>query len=506
MTGCSLGWRRGYGLLIGGTLLSVALADFLFYDHVVGWTAGLFAAALLALLVIRGGRFFTHLPGRVLFAAAAGLVVALVEEPGPLPVLMTCLCIAMLAILNRAEWTTSVAAWARRLVHLLTRGLLRLFLDNRVALRWLARQPVSTAGPLRGAAAWGLPALLGLAFVGLFTLANPVISRWVGHAAEQIANVGSFLARCVDVPRNAFWVVTAMTVYALLRVRRGRRVRHAPLPDAAAPHVSFDADPFNADPWDAARLARRAAFESGVVLRCLVVFNALFLLQNGLDVVYLFGGAALPDGMSYATYARRGAYPLVATALLAAAFVLVAFRPGAAAARSAPARRLVYLWVAQNVFLTVTAAWRLDLYVAAYGLTRLRLAAGVWMVLVAAGLAWIGCRIVLRRDNAWLLHANLLTAGVVLYACCFMNVGGTVADFNARHCREAGGEGAPLDLAYLRHLGPEALPALRRVMPLLADPRRAELATAHAQELDTELAEKLSDWHGWTMRRSRLRR
>ena len=35
-----------------------------------------------------------------------------------------------------------------------------------------------------------------------------------------------------------------------------------------------------------------------------------------------------PTASTYAAYAHRGAYPLIATALLAAGFVLVAMRPG----------------------------------------------------------------------------------------------------------------------------------------------------------------------------------
>ena len=50
-------------------------------------------------------------------------------------------------------------------------------------------------------------------------------------------------------------------------------------------------------------------------------------MQTGLDLAYLWGGLALPDGMSHAEYAHRGAYPLVVTALLAAGFVLIAMRP-----------------------------------------------------------------------------------------------------------------------------------------------------------------------------------
>jgi hypothetical protein len=492
-------------LLLGGTIACVALADFLFYGHVVGWTAGLFLAVLLALLTLRGGRFFGNWPGRVLFVAAAGLVVALVEEPGALSVVMATLCVGMLSVLNRAPWFAGVVAWSKRLLDLFTRGLLRLFTDNRIAARWLARHPISGAGPARAAVVWALPVGLGAGFVGLFAIANPLISKWVGQLVDGIGNLWSLCAACFSLPRNAFWLATAMVVYGLLRARRYYGSRGGADGDNGRAAESAPTVEAYVEPWEAARATKRAGFESGVVVRCLAVFNALFLVQNGLDVVYLFGGLKLPDGMSYAAYAHRGAYPLVATALLAAAFVLAAFRPGAAADRSTLARRLVYLWVAQNVFLTVTAAWRLDLYVDAYSLTRLRLAAGIWMALVAAGLAWIACRIVLRCSNAWLLHANLLTAGVMLYACCFLNFNGFIADFNVRHCLETAGGGAPIDLHYLRGLGPEALPALRHISPLLRDRQRTITSAEFMDRLEAQLRAELSDWRGWTLRRGRLR-
>ena len=121
----------------------------------------------------------------------------------------------------------------------------------------------------------------------------------------------------------------------------------------------------------------------------LVVFNAIFAVQNLLDIGYLWGGARLPEGMTYASYAHRGAYPLVVTALLAAALMLIVFRPSADQKQGRRNRVLVYIWIAQNILLTVSAAWRLKLYVSVYSLTRLRFAAAVWMLLVAMGLVWI---------------------------------------------------------------------------------------------------------------------
>ena len=54
-----------------------------------------------------------------------------------------------------------------------------------------------------------------------------------------------------------------------------------------------------------------------IMTRGLLLFNLVFLVQNLLDVEYLWAGAALPEGVTYAGYAHRGAYPLIATALIA---------------------------------------------------------------------------------------------------------------------------------------------------------------------------------------------
>ena len=47
------------------------------------------------------------------------------------------------------------------------------------------------------------------------------------------------------------------------------------------------------------------------ITRSLILFNALFALQTVLDLTYLWGGANLPDGMTLAEYAHRGAYLLI---------------------------------------------------------------------------------------------------------------------------------------------------------------------------------------------------
>ena len=103
---------------------------------------------------------------------------------------------------------------------------------------------------------------------------------------------------------------------------------------------------------------RSVALTAGVLL-AVILFNLLFLLQNVLDIEYLWSGAALPAGMSYAEYAHRGAYPLILTALLAGLLTLIAFRRQSTGAGWKWARILVYVWLLQNVFLVASSLLRL---------------------------------------------------------------------------------------------------------------------------------------------------
>jgi hypothetical protein len=166
-------------------------------------------------------------------------------------------------------------------------------------------------------------------------------------------------------------------------------------------------------------------------------------------------------------------------------------------------RPLDYLWVAQNVLLVLSSILRLDLYVQIYLLTWWRVAAFIWMMLVALGLVLIVARIVLNRSNGWLIRANLVTLTATLYACSLINFAAIIADYNLSHSREATGKGVSIDMNYLFSLGPQALPAIDRAIPLRGlDPalvsRRGCLVEQHMK--DTAF------WRSWSFRSWRLQR
>lgn len=156
------------------------------------------------------------------------------------------------------------------------------------------------------------------------------------------------------------------------------------------------------------------------------------------------------------------------------------------------------LWIAQNIFLVASAMLRTIDYIEAYSLTRLRIAALAWMALVAFGLAAICWRLLRDRSAAWLINVNLAAAGLALTAASFIDLGAIAAQWNVRHAREVGGQGAALDLCYLSELEASAL------LPLIALEQRPGLQPAfreRVQAVRSRVYDALEDSQpqGWTL-------
>ena len=214
-----------------------------------------------------------------------------------------------------------------------------------------------------------LPVLGTALFLALFSVANPLISDAFARL-DLITAVGGF-----SIARLFFWLLVTLLVWSLLRPPRS----------VLAPRLQGDGP-----------LPLPGVSPASIALS-LAAFNLLFALQNGLDIAFLWSGAPLPGDLTLADYAHRGAYPLIATALLAALFVLLTLRPGTPTGESPLVRALVYVWIAQNVVLVASTMLRTFDYIESYSLTRLRIAALVWMALVAIGLILICVRLWRRK-------------------------------------------------------------------------------------------------------------
>jgi hypothetical protein len=465
----------------GATLaVLVVLADILFFSHEPGISLAIFVLALVVgVLALRPAKL--RAPRTLLLTAVAVLAaLPLAESQNLLWFPMAIGAVSLLA-LAAAGLLPRYEDWPGALTRFNVLAPFRLLGDGLSLIGEAGRQKAGHR-VLRGALVWVVPVVCTGVFLALLATANPVIEQ-----ALRAIRLDELL-KLLDPLRICIWGFFAALSWPLLSPRLLAWTPALPVQGPMQPRPES------------------LVFGFAAIRNSLVVFNALFAVQTVSDLIYLWGGVRLPDGLSYADYAHHAAYPLIVTAVLAGAFVLAAMRQGGPGQSSPLIRGLVYLWIGQNVWLVISAILRLKLYVETYMLSELRIAAGIWMALVAVGLLLILARIIFARSNKWLVTANLTSLSLTLFAVSFVDFPATISWFNVLHSAEMGQSEQPVDFYYLGDLGPGVIPA---VDYLLAHQTRGESGKLKDLEIMREnmalLVERAEDWQSWTWRQQRLR-
>lgn len=427
----------GGGIHLPALATLVATADFLFYGSQRGGPVFATFFVVLATAALFVNPLRADRRRRVVAGLGALAALAAVLADGEALSIFVGWAGCMAAIVTIAAPSLSWDAVLTRVAGLPFVGWWRLPRDLLVVRRAGGRRARAGFDPRD----WIFPITLALVFGVLFVSANPVLELWLKRLDPRDLLGG------IDRVRPLFWVVAAVLVWPVLRL--GRTARPARARPVGAAAVAF-------------------GLGLGTAARTLLVCNLVFALQTATDLGCLWAGVGLPAGMTHAEYAHRGAYPLIAAALVAAGLVLATLRGGEA--EKVPALRLsLVAFVGQGLMLVVSSILRLDLYVNAYSMTLWRLAALVWMGLVAFGFATILVRILARRSNRWLKTVNATAAALVLWGWCFVDEVDLVARYNLAHCVEVTGSGSKLDLDHLLSLGPAVIPALDARRDALAD-------------------------------------
>ncbi|MGW4421436.1 DUF4153 domain-containing protein [Streptosporangium sp. NPDC004631] len=316
----------------------------------------------------------------------------------------------------------------------------------------------------------GLALVLVLLFGSLFASADPVFAKLV----EQV-----FLAQdwAQSMPLRillfaGFAVVAASAVLVALRP-----VAQVPTP------------------------APRLTVSRGLWVIPLIALNLLFAVFVAMQVTVLFGSTrwvVSAAGLTYAEYARSGFFQLVVVSVFVLAIVAVASWVIELRGRERWLMAgLLGLLCALTVVVLISALHRLDLYVDAYGFSRLRatVEAVIWWLgaVFALVLAAGAVRLTRHGRAGWLPRALVVTTGVALLAFAVWNPDLRVAETQVT-IRGVG----RLDQEYLRDLGAEAVPALDR----LPEPTRS-CVLRNLVVVDRLLTP--DPWNGWNLAREQAR-
>ena len=231
--------------------------------------------------------------------------------------------------------------------------------------------------------------------------------------------------------------------------------------------------------------------EVGVVFG---LVNALFLTFVAVQFRYLFGGADRVESSStltYAEYARRGFFELVAVAGLAAVFLLFShwLLPRGQSRLHRFFAAFAAVLVALVFVVMASALQRMRLYTETFGLTELRLYTTAFMVWLLAVFAWLALTVLRGRRDRFAFGVFVAGLAVVI-GLNALNPDGFIVERNAAIADEE----RPFDTEYALSLSADSVPALVANFDEVAEAGRC----AVAQELRRRYLDADIDWRSWS--------
>lgn len=464
---------QGRRLILLATCLGLGAAGtFLFRGHALGLNL-LLGTALLCLagrsLLPAGRHGFgqTWFPLTLLFFAAC-----VAWRASQILNALACGMLLLLLLLASGDfgaWRMSIAGTARRIGHALVQiatGFVQLVAWE---VDWdrLPQRPM--AGKVWSAFLGLLVATpLVILFGALFSSADAVYQKHV-HALFDFDGLELFL--------SILWT-------ALIWWLSAGYFRNLSLPGTSSELATTRSEFF-----------KLGAIELNVTL---LVLNLLFLSFVLVQIKYLFGGAEIiqvTPGLGYADYARRGFFELVTVAALVLPLLLVADWIHPATSTKRPLRVLSALLIALLTVVMISAAKRMHLYQAEYGLTELRFYVSSFMLLLAFVFLWF-LLTVLRGRGEFFLSGTIVLGALSIITLHVANPDAWIARINLQR----GAEGKTFDLEYASQLSADAAPALRAGLTRVPEEHR----TALLEHLNTTTETTWQEWNWSRWQAARL--
>lgn len=197
-----------------------------------------------------------------------------------------------------------------------------------------------------------------------------------------------------------------------------------------------------------------------LIATTLVLIDAVYALFVLVQITYLFGGveaSALHGG--YAQYARSGFFELVVVTAINLALTLLALAVRKREERTAISSTLLYVLLAMTLVMLVSAAQRMTLYTVEFGLSMLRAMTYMGMVAILALVIIAAVRI--HKPDVPVFKLGVSCLSVIWLVFALSNPAARIAAFNVDGY--LGGSLRQIDVEYLYDLGPDSVPALKKL-------------------------------------------
>ena len=234
-----------------------------------------------------------------------------------------------------------------------------------------------------------------------------------------------------------------------------------------------------------------------ILMTILSLLNIVFCVFSVIQFKYLFGGESYiqPSTFTYAEYARRGFFELVAVAVInfLIIFIAVLFLKKENKKSNIAIKILLSLLVGFTFVMLASAFYRMLVYEQAYSFTYLRIFVQAFMVLLF--FLFIINIVFIWYERLPIIKAYFITTLVVYITLNFANVDVIIARNNIYRYNETG----QLDMEYLKGLSFDAIPEMEK---LLEDKEVGDDVLAHFKQKKMELQEQDS-WQSLNYSRER---
>lgn len=298
-----------------------------------------------------------------------------------------------------------------------------------------AKESKSSTKPILRGVLLSVPILA--VFLILLSSADPVFKQYVGSLFNPHLS-GEVIFRW---GLTAFVATLFMGAYALIF-----------MPSSEAKQESLEPD---------VKRYNLGVTEASIVLGSVAT---LFLIFVAIQFAYLFGGSDLiaNTGYTYADYARKGFFELMAVAAISLALIVVIKNTTTSHSKK---QKHTFKWlsgilIAEVLVIMVSAHQRLSLYEEAYGFTILRLLSHLFIFWLAVAFGLLAYNIIREKSNQQFAFQLFVSALGLLAVVNIINPDAFVTKQNIARYNEVG----KLDAYYLSTLSADSAPVAEELL------------------------------------------
>ena len=424
-------------------LLSTLIFTFLFYDHLLGLNVLIYEIIILSWLTLTKQLILRNLNHLMVSMCVLISLLMTVLHHSTLSYLINFLSFFILVgLVNASEIRSIINGFAHSVVtFFMAHGRLFGAGDD-------VENPKMTKGRMRKLGIFIIPAGIVFTFILIYSWSNPKFNAiFEGMTDFILDGIVSFFA---SISISLVIVLTlgfSLSVFLIYRVRKSSLIEGDLEESDDVKRIRMKNKRFTNN------LGLKYELKAGVFL--FISLNLLLLLLNILDINHVWFNFEW-QGQYLSHYVHQGTYLLVIAIMISIVLVLYFFRKNLHFySKNSFLKALVYVWLAQNMILSISVGMRNWYYIQYYALAYKRIAIIFFLFLTIYGLFLVYQKVRYGKSGFFLIRKTAMAWLLVLTLSTCFNWDRIIARYNFAHANKSF-----VHLNFMMNLSDSSLPYL----------------------------------------------